>query len=76
MSASIKSLIRTIPDYPKAGVMFRDITTLFQDSEGLRTVVEQLSEPSRDLVDPEAAEGLRERRRIHLSGVSVASCHA
>ncbi len=33
----IKSLIRTIPDYPRPGVQFRDITTLLQDPEGLRT---------------------------------------
>ena len=38
----IKSLIRTIPDYPKPGVLFRDITTLLQDPNGLRISVEQL----------------------------------
>jgi adenine phosphoribosyltransferase len=43
----IKSLIRTIPDYPKKGVMFRDITTLLQDAEGLRAVVENLVSPFR-----------------------------
>ncbi len=32
----IKSRIRTIPDYPSAGIMFRDITTLLKDPEGLR----------------------------------------
>ena len=32
----IKSLIRTIPDYPKAGILFRDITTLIADPAGLR----------------------------------------
>ncbi len=40
---SIKSLIRTIPDYPKKGIMFRDITTLFGDAEGLREVVDTLA---------------------------------
>ncbi len=43
----IKSLIRTIPDYPEKGVMFRDITTLLQDPEGLRAVVEMLVSPFR-----------------------------
>lgn len=38
----IKSLIRTIPDYPKPGVQFRDITTLLKDAEGLRQVVDAL----------------------------------
>ena len=41
----IKSLIRTIPDYPKPGIQFRDITTLLQDPEGLRLSVEGLIEP-------------------------------
>lgn len=41
---SIKSLIRTIPDYPKPGVQFRDITTLLKDADGLRQVVDALVE--------------------------------
>jgi adenine phosphoribosyltransferase len=42
---SIKSRIRTIPDYPRPGIQFRDITTLLQDPVGLRLVVERMSEP-------------------------------
>ena len=37
---SIKSRIRTIPDYPKKGIMFRDITTLLKDAEGFRLMLE------------------------------------
>jgi adenine phosphoribosyltransferase len=40
---SIKSLIRTIPDYPKKGIMFRDITTLFGDADGLREVIDAMA---------------------------------
>jgi adenine phosphoribosyltransferase len=40
----IKKLIRTIPDFPKPGIMFRDVTTLFQDPEGFRAVIEILRE--------------------------------
>ena len=36
---SIKSKIRTIQNYPIDGVMFRDITTLFKDPEGLREAI-------------------------------------
>ncbi|MSO64802.1 MAG: adenine phosphoribosyltransferase [Alphaproteobacteria bacterium] len=36
----IKSRIRTIPDYPKPGIMFRDITTLLQDPVGFRLTIE------------------------------------
>lgn len=38
----IKDLIRTIPDYPKLGIMFRDITTLLNDARGFRCTVDQL----------------------------------
>jgi len=38
----IKSLIRTVPHYPKPGVMFRDITTLIKDPQGLRLIVQEL----------------------------------
>jgi len=37
---TIKSLIRTIPNYPKQGIMFRDITTLLQDPKGLRASID------------------------------------
>jgi adenine phosphoribosyltransferase len=40
----LKSLIRDIPDFPKQGILFRDITTLLRDPEGLRHTVDQLSE--------------------------------
>jgi len=42
---AIKSRIRTIPDYPKPGVQFRDITTLLLDPQGLRAAVEGLARP-------------------------------
>ena len=38
----IKSLIRTIPHYPKRGVMFRDITTLLKDPVGFRLTINEL----------------------------------
>ncbi len=41
----IKELIRTIPDYPKAGILFRDITTLIADPTGLRATVDALTLP-------------------------------
>ena len=39
---AIKSRIRSIPDYPKPGIIFRDITTLLQDPVGFRVTVEGL----------------------------------
>lgn len=41
---SIKSLIRTIPNHPKPGVQFRDITTLLKDPVGFRTVIDLFAE--------------------------------
>ncbi len=41
----IKSRIRTVPDYPRKGVMFRDITTLLGDAYGFRKVVDELVQP-------------------------------
>ena len=37
--------IRTIPDYPKAGIMFRDITTLLGDARAFRRTVDELVQP-------------------------------
>lgn len=44
----LKSLIRHVPDFPKPGVLFYDITTLLQDPEGLRLAIDSLSLPFRD----------------------------
>lgn len=41
---TIKSMIRTIPDYPKNGIMFRDITTLLKDPSGFRIVINTFSQ--------------------------------
>jgi adenine phosphoribosyltransferase len=41
----LKSLIRTIPDYPKPGIMFRDVTTLLGDAGGFRTAIERMAAP-------------------------------
>ena len=39
----IKSRIRTVPHYPKQGVMFRDITTLLKDPVGFRVTINELA---------------------------------
>jgi adenine phosphoribosyltransferase len=40
----IKSKIRTIPDHPKKGIMFRDITTLLKDPVGFRLVIDTITQ--------------------------------
>ena len=44
----IKSRIRTVPHYPKSGVMFRDITTLLKDATGLQLTVKSLADHYRN----------------------------
>jgi adenine phosphoribosyltransferase len=42
---TVRDYIRTIPDFPQPGVMFRDVTTLFADPRGFRIAVDQLLHP-------------------------------
>jgi adenine phosphoribosyltransferase len=41
----LKSLIRDIPDFPKPGILFRDITPLLADARALEKAIELLTEP-------------------------------
>ncbi|MEM8771070.1 MAG: adenine phosphoribosyltransferase [Pseudomonadota bacterium] len=41
----LTDVIRTIPDYPKSGIMFRDITTLLADARGFRKAIDELVQP-------------------------------
>ena len=42
---TVKDYIRTIPDFPHAGIMFRDVTTLFDDPDGFQLAIKQLVAP-------------------------------
>jgi adenine phosphoribosyltransferase len=44
----LKTRIRHVPDFPKAGILFYDITTLLQEPEGLRLAIDSLSLPFQD----------------------------
>ena len=44
-AVDLKSAIRTIPDYPKPGILFRDITTLLGDARAFRRAVDELVHP-------------------------------
>jgi adenine phosphoribosyltransferase len=41
----LKAAIRTIPDYPKPGIMFRDVTTLIGDARAFRVAVDRMVQP-------------------------------
>ena len=40
----LKKYIRSIPDYPKKGILFRDITTLIKDKDAFKNCIDQMSE--------------------------------
>ena len=42
---TVKDYIRTIPNFPHAGIMFRDVTTLFDDPDGFQLAIKQLVAP-------------------------------
>jgi len=48
MSQSIKSKIRTVPHWPKQGIMFRDITTLLKDPQGFKETIDLLYDRYKD----------------------------
>jgi adenine phosphoribosyltransferase len=45
---ALKSKIRHVPDFPKAGILFYDVTTLLRDPTGFRLAIDTLSAPYRD----------------------------
>jgi adenine phosphoribosyltransferase len=51
----IKQLIRTIPDFPKPGILFRDITPLLANADGFGAVVRRLADRYRGKIDKVAA---------------------
>ncbi len=46
---TLDDYIRTIPDFPEPGVMFRDITTVFQDADGLKLAIDTMQDLVKDL---------------------------
>jgi adenine phosphoribosyltransferase len=66
----LKSLIRSIPDYPKPGILFRDITTLIEHPEGFRESVKRLADAHRGLGITHVA-GIEARGFIFGAGVAI-----
>ena len=58
----LKSLIRDIPDFPKPGIVFRDITTLLSNPEGLRNTIDLLAQNCQDAgIQPDYVVGIESR---------------
>jgi adenine phosphoribosyltransferase len=45
---SLRAMIREVPDFPKPGILFYDITTLLKDADAFREVIDRMTEPYRD----------------------------
>jgi adenine phosphoribosyltransferase len=45
MTDALKTRIRHVPDFPKAGILFYDVTTLLRDPDGFRIAIDQLTSP-------------------------------
>jgi adenine phosphoribosyltransferase len=59
-SEFLKSKIRSIPGYPKAGIIFRDITTLLNDGEGFKTAVDCMADRVKE-INADAIAGIESR---------------
>ena len=68
---ALKALVRTVPDFPQAGIQFRDITTLIGDGEGLAASVAMLAERAR-AGGAQRIAGMEARGFIFGAAVAVA----
>jgi adenine phosphoribosyltransferase len=65
----LKKLIREVPDFPKPGILFYDITTLLKDKDGLRMVIDRMAEQIAPL-KPEYIMGIEARGFIFAPAVA------
>jgi len=68
---SLKSLIREVPDFPKPGILFYDITTLLKDKHGFRGVIDGLKEHYQDAA-PDKVLGIEARGFIFAPALAYA----
>jgi len=66
--ADLRALVRSVPDFPAPGILFRDITTLIAHGEGLRASVRHLAERAQG---SEAIAGMEARGFIFGAAVAV-----
>lgn len=65
----IKKKIRTVPNFPKEGIMFRDITTLLKDEEGLKLVIDAFVKRYKD-TEIDVIAGIESRGFIMAGAVA------
>jgi adenine phosphoribosyltransferase len=69
-NADLAALIRDIPDYPKPGILFRDVSTLLLDGPGFRATIDRLA--AMVAPDTELIAGIEARGFIVAAGLSYA----
>jgi adenine phosphoribosyltransferase len=69
--SDLKSLIREVPDFPKAGILFYDITTLLKDKQGFRSVIDGLKAHYQDAA-PDKVLGIEARGFIFAPALAYA----
>ena len=69
LTIDLKQMIRSVPDFPKPGINFFDITTLLKDPQGLQATIDSLTVPY-DGVDIDAVVGIESRGFILGSAVA------
>ena len=65
----LKKYIRSIPDYPKKGILFRDITTLIKDKQAFKYTVDKIAEMTTD-INFDKIIGIESRGFIFASAVA------
>jgi len=78
MTDYLKNIIRTIPNYPKPGILFRDITTLLGDARAFRRAIDELVQP---WPEPRSTRLPGWKRGVYLRGavahqLSAGSCRS
>ena len=68
--AEIKALVRTVPDFPAPGILFRDITTLIAHPEGLSATLDHLVDAARP-AQPAAVAGIEARGFIFGAAIAA-----
>jgi adenine phosphoribosyltransferase len=69
--SNLKSLIREVPDFPKPGILFYDITTLLKDKHGFRCVIDGLKQHYQDAA-PDKVLGIEARGFIFAPALAYA----
>ena len=55
---TVADYIRTIPDFPEPGIMFRDVTSVLQDPDGLKLAIDEMAKLCGDPDEIDAVVGL------------------